>query len=386
MNSNSTVQKPTSVIFLDIDGVLIGDRGSPVLSESIRKKVNELFIKKEGLNAGFTELEWRVAASYFLTPSAVFNLDKLIAKVSKVANVAIVISSMWRNDGSVADLREKMFDRYAFSSLIIDKTQKENDYRGVQIAYWLRENKDRFNVKSFVIFDDYDEKLSKLFHSRFVLVKELLSEEDVAKGYTMMTQFSDTLEESPMETDKVEDAIAPLPSTSLQTLQTNSIAETTTSYAQEALREFPSVLNHYHKSYHYKDHHEVFEILKGVSERISTIYADFLTPTANRNQKQLGFMGTPNKYPEAECVKKFKNILAENIFNKLYHSIEARKRESVYLSTDYAPQELLGELLTSCGISFNQYDLFKIFPIKTGTTIGVYPKDNRIDVSMTPSY
>jgi hypothetical protein len=205
---------PTSVIFLDIDEVLIIDR--TFLIEEIQKKIKELFVKKEDngkiyLLCGYTELEWRIAASHFFLKSAVDNLDKLIEKVSKVAKVSIVLCSNWRLDGDIKEIQERMFSSHSFSKFIIDKTPDpdwwrrkfgqeelspialkkygfELDSRGSQIDFWLRENQGKFNVKSFVILDDDDEGVSKRFPKNFVKVKDMLSDVDIEKAYKIMTE------------------------------------------------------------------------------------------------------------------------------------------------------------------------------------------------------
>jgi hypothetical protein len=222
MNFDASVQKSTSVIFLDIDGVLMGDRCSSPLNEKIRNKVKELFEQKEGLNGGFTELEWRIAASHFFSKTAVANLENLIEKVSKVAQVAIVISSAWREDGTVEDLRERMFATCSFSRFIIDKTPdyhygrndlslvSEEKYgfdlstRGRQIDYWLRENHEKLNIKSFVIFDDVDEEISERYPHHFVEVTYPLSESDIEKADNIMTQFSFSSQNFPSENSVLE--------------------------------------------------------------------------------------------------------------------------------------------------------------------------------------
>jgi len=71
----------------------MGDRCSSYYSEKIRTKIKELFEEKEGFNCGFTELEWRIAASHFFPKSAITHLENLIEKMFLVTQVSIVISS-----------------------------------------------------------------------------------------------------------------------------------------------------------------------------------------------------------------------------------------------------------------------------------------------------
>jgi hypothetical protein len=205
---------PTATIFLDIDGVLMWDMQNPGVGDMIEKKLAELFgPAKDHSMDSYTNLQWKTAASHFFTVGAVANLHKLIEKVSKVTKVNIVLHSAWRERVSVKDLREQMFAIHAFAKLIIDKTPdpswirhekgkdklseeclkkhgfKLRDYKGVAIDFWLRENTESLNVKSFVILDDYEgDEMPDRFPHNFVHVKKMLSEADINKAYEILTK------------------------------------------------------------------------------------------------------------------------------------------------------------------------------------------------------
>lgn len=211
---------PTAVLFLDMDGVMMRDRSTDPLATLIQQKVNELFIKKEGLNSGFTELEWRVAAGHYLDKEAVARLDRLNEKVSKVARFVIVISSAWREDGTLEEIKNQMFAMWSFSKLIIDKTSDEEylirrrgeevpksmekygfdlNRRGRQIDFWLRENIERLNIKSFAIWDDVDEEMSERYPENFVEIPKIVRDEDVDRTYNILTDFTFFPEKFPDE-------------------------------------------------------------------------------------------------------------------------------------------------------------------------------------------
>ncbi len=389
MHTDAFIEKPTSIIFLDIDGVLIGDRGNSWLSDKIQNKVKELFIKKEGFNAGFTELEWRIAASHFFSPKAVDNLNKLIAKVNKMANVAIVISSQWRLDGTVPDLKDKMFVLYSFSRLIIDKTPDgktwESKSRAEQIAFWLQENKEKLNIKSFVIFDDMDlgEGLSECFSSRFVLVENLLSEADIEKGYVMLTCFSDSLplQGFSVKREQLEKVKTQL---SLSLAQTSDIQieNETTLNVQKLSKKFPPIfppnLHIWQKPYPIEEEGQLIEFL---AERVSTIYASFLTleGVKNRHPKVCFNFSLPEKFPPEGRVIQFKNNLKTFMIRELTKPSEYGN--DVRLETDLAPHGILDEILAAQSISWKEYDLFKFFPEKG--TIKIIKQNKKLTILIT---
>ena len=211
MAMSQEAQKPLSIIFLDIDGVLIEARDLDPLPTLIRQKLVELFGPKDDQYREYTALQWRIAASHFLQQSAVENLEKLIQKICVVSPVAIVLSSAWRLDGSSDEIKAQMFATSSFSRFIIDKTPDEDWWRrrkgeeelspialekygfplrtrGSEIDYWLRENREKWHIQNFVILDDYDNGISKLFPDQFVEVRRLLSEMDIERAYDILTK------------------------------------------------------------------------------------------------------------------------------------------------------------------------------------------------------
>jgi hypothetical protein len=202
--NGSEAQRPLTIIFLDIDGVLMDWSSLHQMRAKIGQKAFELF------GGGYyTDLQWKTAGSHFFSESAVENLEKLIERTHEVADVAIVLSSTWRFDCTVDEIKNKMFAVRLFSKLIIDKLPDDDgrrkkrgeeglspiallkygfhlDNRGSQIDYWLRENQENLNVQNFVIIDDVDDGISSRFADNFVKIREFLSPSEARKAYEIL--------------------------------------------------------------------------------------------------------------------------------------------------------------------------------------------------------
>jgi len=194
---SSELKRPLSVIFLDIDGVLMNWHPLDQVRARIERKAFELF------GGGYyTDLQWKTAGSYCFVESAVENLVNLIEEVKKETAIAIVLTSTWRLDRTVDEITNQMFSSRPFSRLIIDKIADDDalrkkrgeeelspialakygfalENRGAQIDYWLRENYLKLNIKNFVIIDDMDDGLSARFNRNFVKIREFLSPAEV---------------------------------------------------------------------------------------------------------------------------------------------------------------------------------------------------------------
>lgn len=205
-------RKPLSIIFLDIDGVLIGARDLDPLRTGIRQKLVHLFGKKDDSYREYTELEWRIASSYFLSKEAVDHLQKLIERASRVTDIGIVLSSAWRLDATLWEIKHQVFAMYPFAQRIIDKTPEDDWWRkkrgeaelspialkkygfslktrGAQIDYWLRENRTPLGIRNFVIIDDVDDEMRVRHSSHFIEVEGLFSKADAERAYHILTQF-----------------------------------------------------------------------------------------------------------------------------------------------------------------------------------------------------
>lgn len=120
-----------NIIFLDIDGVLNSSRVYA---------------------SGFTRpYDWD--GCYLHKEAAKFDpiAVGLINQLAKKADAKIVISSAWRQDHSVVDLRALLTIGRLAVERIIDKTiHMHGDQRGLEVKEWL----DRHDVDKYVIFDD----------------------------------------------------------------------------------------------------------------------------------------------------------------------------------------------------------------------------------------
>ena len=197
------------LLFLDIDGVMIG-RDQSHVSLAIGNTIKELYPGRDethGWNR-YSGLEWRAAAARHFHPEAVEALQSLIKKIQETRPVYMILSSQWRNEGTLAELRDQVFSQYEFSKLIIGKTPPEDGdcytpeiqagitfetsarekyglnlyYRAHQIKYWLLEH--GLEDAEKVVFDDeYMAHLREAFGDRSICVPYTLltrSETDIA--------------------------------------------------------------------------------------------------------------------------------------------------------------------------------------------------------------
>lgn len=157
MNTVQTTKTPF-VIFLDIDGVLYKDLNDG----SILKKARELFPKEEYWEDFYSN----IAASHYFNKDAIKNLDSIINEIEKTYDVWIVISSSWRENHTLSELKNDIFGIHKFSNYIVDMTPnlkkekfkklcKEEDCnsrcRATEIQFWLNAHPE---VTNFVVLDD----------------------------------------------------------------------------------------------------------------------------------------------------------------------------------------------------------------------------------------
>lgn len=206
-------KKPLVVIFLDIDGVLYNEGCiRPVYkwittdpsrekmewgeADPIKEKMDELFPNRRKSDFPDYHHASSVAASHFFSDQALKNLDQLISQIEKIARVAVVISSSWREGKTVEELRGDFFKIHNFSKYIIDKTPDKvpkNEWRNyptegteidhastcrkAQIQYWLKNHSEK--VDAFIVLDDQDSHHLSHFGQSFFktnFVKLLTSE------------------------------------------------------------------------------------------------------------------------------------------------------------------------------------------------------------------
>ncbi|MBS0649192.1 MAG: hypothetical protein JSS10_08225 [Verrucomicrobia bacterium] len=181
-----TLAQATSVVFLDIDGVLYNNRND----DSTDKIARNLF--PDVIDGRYSGYQMDQVHAHLFNQKAVANLEFLIQSVN---NLGIVLISQWRENRTIPQLRQ-IFAKHIFAVFIIDKTPdrqdeeyksylcRENDgktSRASEITYWLKKNPQIIN---FVIYDDCDTNLSKTFGDKFILVdrRQLLTKDDINKG------------------------------------------------------------------------------------------------------------------------------------------------------------------------------------------------------------
>jgi len=148
------------VIFLDIDGVLVNDR-------SLRTK--RIYSLHENCD-----------------PSCVKALNRIIASTG----AEIVVSSTWRTQGPLAEMREILNLHFEIDGQVLDCTPELENFsaaRHEEITAWLGHHKPSL-VESFVIIDDYD-NMGPL-QSRLVRTREEegLTEDDADRAIRLLSE------------------------------------------------------------------------------------------------------------------------------------------------------------------------------------------------------
>jgi hypothetical protein len=194
------LDQATSVVFLTLDGIFYNS--CQAHCDSARKIAQKLFPDVVGNQ--FSDYQWRIAETHLFNQEAVAHLETLVRTVN---GLGIVISSLWRFDKTVAQLKE-IFAKYAFSAFIIDKTPDRSDieYRNSlpkedseeyfreigrpltsEITYWLKRHP---SITNFVIYKGCDsEGLSKTFGDKFIEVdsNKFLTQADVNKALAVFS-------------------------------------------------------------------------------------------------------------------------------------------------------------------------------------------------------
>lgn len=237
MNVLHDASKPYVALFLDIDGVL-GPAKEFTNEESKKKKDIIKKLVQDPYHAYTCKRcnSCSSAEAYLFKAEVLEPFHNLIEKISEVANVHIVISSTWRTNRSVDDLKA-IFHMHKFSKYIVDKTidrktsfnewqghcafphleisdencMKDNNQmdryptekeleafiykhwecRASEINRWLKEHPE---YAAHTIFDDLDEHLSINFCDKFISTGHpdgaILKPEDTEKAYqSIMNQL-----------------------------------------------------------------------------------------------------------------------------------------------------------------------------------------------------
>ncbi len=186
-------------IFLDIDGVLIQNQWDHSINAKINKHALSIWKKYKDLPIEpehAKNLAFRRAAARCFSPDAMMQLRRLVQKVS---NAVIIISSDWRKTFSTEDLKRYVFaDHRWLSDKIVDKIPDEPGLpRGEQIAAWMRDHAQAWNIVNYGVFDDFDDGIEANHTGHFVHVDEgkLLTKDDVIRMKNILSQDATTRSE-----------------------------------------------------------------------------------------------------------------------------------------------------------------------------------------------
>lgn len=179
-NINTTTNKETFAIFLDMDGVLNDlsiHEGRDNWFRRINARKNELFPED------FSETCFLRAAITFLDLRAVENLQTIIDYAEHFFKVEIILSSNWRGNHHKEDLK-KCFSSsgFDFANYLTDRTvrdlpisegeglcedtnHKDKLCRAAEINEYLINHPE---ITEFMVLDDIDNHLSKNFNFRFI--------------------------------------------------------------------------------------------------------------------------------------------------------------------------------------------------------------------------
>lgn len=133
----------------------------------------------------------------------------------------------------------------------------------------------------------------------------------------------------------------------------------------------------------FKSEEEKMQLVESLAERITTIYAAFLTADwhANRDQS-LPFFDFPKAFPPAEKVENFKTHLKREFIDRLSKGDECY--DSIRLRTDNGPEETLASVLEKSDIDWSGYEVYKLFPEKTTTSVSISKERKLIEIRINP--
>lgn len=152
------------VIFLDVDGVLncqLHYNSQQFIDYRDAKKS----LRKDVKNEKISRMEYYASQ---ICRSRVALLNTLCAETDSV----IVVSSTWRHGKTIEEL-QSIFDYCGATFKVIDKTDHFGNYRGPEIAEWLKENSEKyfgvqyFDFYRYAIIDDDSDMLLDQQHNFF---------------------------------------------------------------------------------------------------------------------------------------------------------------------------------------------------------------------------
>ncbi len=198
-------RKP-AIIFLDMDGVMIANRHSSPLKNKIRLTLSDLF---PGVKC-YNDYQWTIAKGRHLHPTALENLHKLIERIEKSNHRALVVlSSAWRNDATLQQLKKEAFTIHVFCKYLCGKTAPKNsdtnwtpeckqgfeftkgakrtfklslENRSDVVEFWLRDHGFDPSSTNFIVIDDFVGEKRKRFGKRCLKTNFLFMELHLEKA------------------------------------------------------------------------------------------------------------------------------------------------------------------------------------------------------------
>ncbi len=202
MTISSTAHQPKFAVFLDIDGVFNRNGVSTVLIDEI---VKEKFGELDHCSKCATRcITCETAAAHLFDSTSISHFHHLVTKIQEIAEAHIIISSDWRRERSMSQLKQ-IFHIHPFTPFILDKTTEQRDgewrvfcraphvgrCRASEIKEWLAQHPGYFG---HLIFDDIDDHLTQNFSEKFISTFHegayLLRGEDTTKAYQIFLKMA----------------------------------------------------------------------------------------------------------------------------------------------------------------------------------------------------
>lgn len=353
--------KRSAIIFLDLDGVMV-DRETH--DNAIMATQHQLFGDCP------TPLQNRVAAAYHLDKAAVESLKLLIEKIERVQPAYIVISSAWRQDATLDQIKNQMFnvpglefikdrivgktpspkiDTWAVKSDNYYQNQKKQseihfedlannkyglsfNYRAGEIAFWLIFHK--ISDGNFMVIDDSCTEYLEHFEKRFIHVN-MLSKCDV---------------------DIAMDAI-------FQWNKPSGCSEVCINYFNKfkITSLLPSRFMYYKGCISHTDKEVGKLIASHIAARTSKVMSKFLTIKGHLEKSiRPLFAGEPTEFPGQQEVLNFTEKTKSLLLGTLKNSLNKDKMIIEFI-VEHLPVKILKELLASAGISETNYSQYNTY-------------------------
>lgn len=353
--------KNSAIIFLDMDGVMINRQNH---AESILKTQFEKFGKNASL------LQNRIAAAYHLNEAAVQSLKLLIERIEKVKPAYIVISSSWRQDCTLDELKNQVFGGPGleiFKERVIGKTPSSKDeswaiesdsyyhkypekdnihfedlakkkygislkYRAGEIAFWLAFHKIE-DCDFIVLDDDYSEHLEH-FGKRFIGVN-MLSSQNVDVAMNTIFQWK-----KPSGWNNI------------------SINKENVSQISTLL---PNRFIYFKEWISYSDEEVGLILASHLAKKTAKIAAKFLTAKGHLEKSiRPKFTSEPTEFPTLNEVSQFKKETRKFFISQFQQALKENEKE-ISFSVDSLPKDDLKKLLKLAGISKETHPQYRFY-------------------------